>query len=84
MAGFSYGTYLSVFPLGARHSFSYGLASFTLKRKARMGKRKGGRGREGTERKGTGGEGECVEPTMSPCTEVLELCHTKSLSSGSL
>lgn len=64
--------------------FSYGLASFTLKRKARMGKRKGGRGREGTERKGMRGEGKCVEPTMSPCTEVLELYHTKSLSSGSL
>lgn len=43
---------------------SYGLASFTRKRKARIEKRKGGRGLEGTERKGTGGEGKCVEPTM--------------------
>lgn len=65
MAGFSYGTYLSVFPLGARHFFfPYGLASSILRRKARMEKRKGGREREGTERKGTGGEGKCVEPTM--------------------
>lgn len=43
---------------------SYGLASFTRKRKARMEKRKGGRGLEGTERKGAGEEGKCVEPTM--------------------